>query len=312
MKLFKFNNLLLSLVLLYSFTIQATEYTLPANNSRLLGTPIKHIVEKGDYFQKIAEKYNVGLLALIEANPDIDPFLPEKGTSLVIPAQLLLPYIKREGIVVNLPELRLYYFSPDTNTVHVFPVGIGQQGLETPRTFSYISEKRKNPTWTPSKEMQQRYLTKQGKKLPDKIPPGPNNPFGKYALRLGMSEYFIHGSNQRFGIGMRSSSGCIRMYDNDIKWLYDNVLLKTPVRIIDQPIKMSAETPTLKLIEIHQPLSDQHGNVQPVIITDAVKRFIGSSDQDWDFLQPYFAEPKGLIVSLKRNTPEFKKKHQSN
>jgi len=135
---------------------------------------------------------------------------------------------------VNLPELRLYYFSPTENKVHVFPVGIGRQGLETPRTSTYVGEKRENPTWTPTQAMRERHRAEFGKELPAVVQAGPDNPFGKYALRLGTSEYLIHGSNKRFGIGMRASSGCIRMYDNDIKWLFDHVALNTKVRIIDQ------------------------------------------------------------------------------
>ncbi len=275
----------------------ATQYALPADNSRLIGAVQKHIAVKGDYFQKIAEQYNVGFLALMSANPDMDPFLPELDSEIVIPNAMLLPYIKREGIVINLPELRLYYFLPEENKVHVFPVGIGKQGLATPKATSYISSKRKDPVWRPTQAMRARYFAEHGKAMVAEVAAGPNNPFGKYALRLGMSEYLIHGTNKRLGIGMRASSGCIRMFDDDIKWMYDNVPLNTKVRIIEQPIKMSYEAGDRQLIEVHLPLSVD-AVPQKIQITQAVKRFIGSNQAFWQQLVPVFAKPNGLVVEL--------------
>ena len=279
--------------------VKATEYQLPSKDKRMIGKIQRHVVKQGDYFQEIAERYNVGFLALLAANPEVDPFLPKQGTHLLIPSQMLLPFIKRQGIVINLPELRLYYFVPEENKVMVFPVGIGREGLATPTTTSYISEKRENPVWRPTEENRARYFAKHRKKMAKEVPAGPDNPFGKYALRLGLSEYLIHGSNQRFGIGMRASAGCIRMYDNDIKWLFDHVPEQTPVYIIDQPVKMSNEQPGLKLIEIHQPLS-QKGSESPVIsVPDSVKDFIGGKDKNWQILQAHFNSPQGVVIALK-------------
>jgi len=285
-------------LLLCCFFINAAEYQLPGENSRLIGKLQRHLVEKGDYFQEIAEQYNVGFLALLAANPGVDPFLPAVGAKVLIPSQMLLPYIKREGIVVNLPELRLYYFLPDEDKVMVFPVGIGREGLETPRTTSYIGKKRENPVWRPTEETRARYYAEHGKEMAREVAAGPDNPFGKYALRLGFSEYLIHGTNQRFGIGMRASSGCIRMYDDDIKWLFDNVPEKTPVHIIDQEVKMSYEANNLRLIEIHQGLTEQGVAQKKTVIPDAVKSFVGS-EKNWPLLMPYFEQPKGVVVAIK-------------
>jgi len=286
-------------VLFISFLPHATEYELPAKGFRLIGVDQNHKVKKGDCFQKIAEQYNVGFLALMAANPDIDPFLPELGSDVVIPSAMLLPYIKHEGIVINLPELRLYYFSPEDNKVHVFPVGIGREGLATPKITSYISSKRKDPTWRPTDATRQRHFEEHGKELPKEIAAGPNNPFGKYALRLGTSEYLIHGTNQRFGIGMRASSGCIRLFDDDIKWLFENIPLNTKVRIIEQPIKMSYEIDGRRLIEIHSPLTVE--NVAPKnIITSAIRIFVGKSDNLWQKLTPMFDTPQGVIIELEQ------------
>lgn len=273
-------------------------YELPPLGKRLIGLPIAHKVEQGDYFQAIAEKYNVGFLALMAANPTIDPFLPETGTELTIPSQLLLPYVQRQGIVINLPELRLYYFLPEQNIVHVFPVGIGQQGLETPRTTSVVGEKRKNPVWRPTLAMKERYFLEHQVALADEVPAGPNNPFGQYALRIGTSEYLIHGSNQRFGIGMRASSGCIRLYDDDIQWLYEHVPIGTLIKIIDQPIKMSYEAPDLKLLEIHQPLTVEGVANHDILADTQLNQFIAEFEEIADTLQQEMKRPSGLVLQL--------------
>ena len=291
---------LCSLTVLVTKIAYGARYNLPEGNSRLIGKVQQHNVVKGDYFQLIAEQYNVGFLALMAANPGIDPFLPQPEQQITIPSAMLIPPVKRQGIVINLPELRLYYFSPDADIVHVFPVGIGRQGLSTPVATSYISEKRADPVWRPTKEMHARYYAEHGKKLAEVVPPGPDNPFGKFALRLGTSEYLIHGSNKRFGIGMRASSGCIRMYDNDIKWLFENVPLNTKVRIVNQPVKVSNESGQKKLIEIHQPLTELEGQNKTIKLTDAIQPFIGSERRYWQQLLPHIEQPKGLVIELEK------------
>ncbi len=288
----------LFILLIFIKPLMATVYDMGSVKNRLIGMPTVHKVVKGDYFQQLAEQYDVGFLALLAANPQHDPFLLKIGTEVVIPNQMLLPYITRQGIVINLPELRLYYFSPEENKVHVFPVGIGREGLSTPLTSTVIGEKRKDPIWRPTKEMQERHFAKHGKYLAKEISAGPNNPFGKYALRLGSSEYLIHGSNQRFGIGMRASSGCIRMYDDDIKWLFDNVPINTKVRVVNQPVKMSYENGDKQLIEIHQPLTDLEATKGNVILTKAMQRFVGTKREYWQQLLPIIENPHGLVVEL--------------
>ncbi|REL27960.1 peptidoglycan-binding protein [Thalassotalea euphylliae] len=313
--------------------VVAKSYSLPPSNQRLIGEPTQHQVVSGDYFQRLAEQYNVGFLALIAANPGVDPFLTYQKPSgnevyaslkvqakeldkavnsevdgniktehsrIHIPTQLLLPFVERKGVVINLPELRLYYFQPEQNKVHVFPVGIGRKGLAMLNLTSYIGEKRKAPIWRPSEEMKARYLAEKGAVLADEIPPGPTNPFGKYALRLATSEYLIHGTNQRFGIGTRAGYGCIRMYDDDIKWLYDNVALNTPVKIIDQPVKMSYEKPGLKLFEVHQPLTSSNSTKQLESGWQTLTKFIGAGQAD-RYRSDYDAAT-GLVVRVEKVT----------
>lgn len=293
----KFFSILLFWLICSSFSWSAV-YNLPESNSRLLGEQQRYRVVEGDFFQRIAEYHDVGLLALIAANQGIDPFLPAVDSTLIIPKQMLLPYAERKGIVINLAELRLYYFPPNESIVYVFPVGIGRQGLSTPSVISFIGDKRKDPIWRPTQAMRERYLAEHGKAMAEFVPAGPDNPFGKYALRLGTSEYLIHGSNKRFGIGMRASSGCIRLYDGDIEWLFNNVAVGTQVRIVEQAVKMSYEPNGSKLIEIHQPLSEQGNLATMGAINPAVAKFLGNNQQARRQYQKLIAKPSGLVTVL--------------
>lgn len=210
----------------------------------------------------------MGFLALLALNPGIDPYLPEPGSLVRLPSQLLLPSPPHSGIVINLAELRLYYFPEPAaraggktidaqRAVHVFPIGIGRVGHETPTMSTYISQKREHPTWTPPKSIREEYKKKRGIILPDVVPAGPNNPLGEHALRLGFGngEYLIHGTNKSFGIGLRVSAGCIRLRPDDVAWLFEQVDVHTPVRVINQPVKLNVEPDGRVMVEAHRPLS---------------------------------------------------------
>ena len=239
----------------------ATAYPIPDNGGRLIGSHELYKVRAGDYFHSIARFYNIGLIALMESNPGVDPFLPPIGTKLQIPIRMLLPDVPYRGIVINLPEFRLYYFPKGTNKVHVFPVGIGRADRPTPVMQSRIMSKVKKPSWTPNARIRADHLAKYGKELPLIVPPGEDNPLGDYALQLafGHNNYWIHGTNQNFGIGMRVSAGCVRMNPVDIAWLFEQVTVNEEVRIINQPIKISAEPDGENILEVHSPLSTRKG-----------------------------------------------------
>ncbi|TKB47053.1 L,D-transpeptidase family protein [Thalassotalea mangrovi] len=291
---------LVSLILIVlSSASNAKEYTLTPDNGRLIGSITYHTVEKGDYFQKIAEQYDIGFLALMESNPGVDPTRLKPGMVLTIPSQMILPYAKREGIVVNLSELRLYYFPEESNKVHVFPVGIGKIGDSTPTLISHISEKRHKPDWYPTDDKREEYQQQHGTPMPKVIPAGPENPLGDHALRLGQSVYLIHGTNQRFGIGMRVSSGCIRMYPKDIEWLFNEIDIGTKVTIIDQPIKMTYQEPNTRLIEVHSPLSlENHQQPSLLPFSDGVKNFLGNDPDLLGLLEEYVKSPKGIPMQI--------------
>ncbi|EMX9851113.1 L,D-transpeptidase LdtE [Klebsiella michiganensis] len=248
----------------------AVDYPLPPANSRLIGENQFWTVQEGDRnLQAIARRFDTAAMLILEANDTIAPVQPKPGTQVLIPSQMLLPDVPREGIVVNLAELRLYYFPPGVNQVQVYPLGIGQQGLETPEMTTRIGQKIPNPTWTPTAGIRARSLEK-GIKLPPVLPAGPNNPLGRYALRLayGNGEYLIHGTSAPDSVGLRVSSGCMRMNAADIQSLFNQVKSGTPVRIINQPVKFAVEPDGKRYVEVHRPLTpDEASNAQTMAYT---------------------------------------------
>ena len=242
--------------LLISQSVQAVSYPLPPAGSRLVGS--SQVITVPDHntlpLEAFAAQYGQGLSNMLEANPGVDPFLPKSGTRLVIPQQLILPDTVREGIVVNGAEMRLYYYPPGSNTVEVLPIGIGQAGRETPRNWvTAVERKQVGPTWSPTPNTRRAYAA-EGKTLPAFVPAGPDNPMGLYAIYIGRL-YAIHGTNSNFGIGLRVSQGCIRLRNNDIKYLFDNVPVGTRVQLIDRPVKVTTEPDGSRWVEVHEPLS---------------------------------------------------------
>lgn len=234
----------------------AVTYPLPPEGSRLVGAPIAVTVPAGNKepLEHFAAQYGQGFSNMLEANPGVDPFLPKAGTQLVIPQQIILPDTVREGIVMNVAEMRLYYYPKDSNTVEILPIGIGQAGRETPRNWvTRVERKQDAPAWTPTPNTRREYA-KEGKTLPAFVAPGPDNPMGLYAIYIGKL-YAIHGTNANFGIGLRVSQGCIRLRNDDIKFLFDNVPVGTRVQLIDQPVKATTEPDGKRWLEVHEPLS---------------------------------------------------------
>lgn len=263
----------------------AVDYPLPPANSRLIGQNQWWTVQEGDRnLQAIARHFDTTAMLILEANDTLAPVEPKPGTQVLIPSQMLLPDVPREGIVVNLAELRLYYFPPGQNQVQVYPLGIGQQGLETPEMTTRVGQKIPNPTWTPTAGIRARSLEK-GIKLPPVVPAGPNNPLGRYALRLayGNGEYLIHGTSAPDSVGLRVSSGCMRMNAADIQALFSQVKTGTPVRVINQPVKFAIEPDGKRYVEVHRPLTqDEAGNTRtiPHTLPAAFHQFAGDKTVD--------------------------------
>ncbi|MDM3074019.1 L,D-transpeptidase family protein [Citrobacter sp. Cf145] len=287
---------------------QANTWPLPPPGSRLVGQNTVHVVEdNGGSLEAIAKKYNVGFLALLQANPGVDPYVPRPGSVLTIPLQTLLPDAPREGIVINLAELRLYYYQPGTNSVTVYPIGIGQLGGDTltPTMVTTISDKRANPTWTPTANIRARYKAN-GIDLPAVVPAGPDNPMGHHAIRLAAygGVYLLHGTNADFGIGMRVSSGCIRLRDGDIETLFRQVTPGTKVNIINTPIKASVEPNGVRLVEVHQPLSEKINDdpqLLPIMLNASMQTFKNAARTDTAVMDHAMEIRSGMPVDVTRH-----------
>lgn len=192
-----------------------------------------YIVGEEDTFVDIARHFGLGYVELRAANPDVDPWAPMPGEVLVIPTFKLLPRARQDGIVVNLGEMRLYYFRGAGTAPLSYALGIGREGLETPVGETHISRKQALPSWYPTKRMRE-----EKKWLPAVVGPGNQNPLGTHAMYLGFPEVLIHGSNKPWGIGRRVSSGCMRMYPEDITTMFSITPVGTRVTVVNQPIKL--------------------------------------------------------------------------
>ncbi|HHP1265567.1 L,D-transpeptidase family protein [Enterobacter roggenkampii] len=296
---------LITLLLLSSLgalhSARAMDYPLPPAGSRLIGQNQTYTIQEGDNkLQTIARRFNTAAQVLLETNNTIAPVNPAPGTVITIPSQMLLPDTPREGIVVNLAELRLYYFPPGQNIVQVYPLGIGQLGLETPVTTTRVSQKIPNPTWTPTPGIRARSL-EQGIKLPPVVPAGPNNPLGRFALRLGVGngEYLIHGTSAPDSVGLRVSSGCMRMNAPDIKALFEQVRVGTRVQIINEPVKFSVEPDGKRYIEVHRPLAQVEGEnpqVSPITHSADFAAFVSQAGSDKALIDKALSRRAGIPV----------------
>ena len=181
----------------------------------------------------LARNNELGFVELRAANPTLDPWIPGAGARIVLPKQHLIPDAPRKGIVINLSEMRIYYFKDAGQAPLTYPISIGREGLLTPTGKTSVVRKKDGPTWRPTARMR-----KEDPELPVSVPPGPDNPLGTHALYLGWPQYMIHGTNKPYGIGRRVSSGCIRMYPEHIKKLFPKVPVGTSVTVVDQPVKV--------------------------------------------------------------------------
>ena len=227
----------------------------------IVGNTIIHTIQAGDNFIQLAQRFRVGFVELVDANPDVDPWIPEQGTQIIVPVQYVLPNVEQKGVVINLAELRLYHFHDGTDSdglrsVSTYPISIGKDDeWKTPLTVTRITAKNKNPNWYPPESIRKEH-EENNDPLPKIVPPGPDNPLGDYALRLALPGYLIHGTNVPQGIGMRVTHGCIRLHPNGIEQLFNHIAINTPVIIINQPYKIGWQNDKL-YVETHSDIEEQ-------------------------------------------------------
>jgi L,D-transpeptidase ErfK/SrfK len=245
----------------------ADEWILPPADVDLIGE-IRYIEARyEDTLLDIARRYDLGRDEIVNANPGVDTWLPGEGTRIMLPTRYILPHAPRKGLVLNLPEMRLYYYPParrgEVRRMVTHPISIGRVDWKTPLGKTHISAKQRDPSWRPPKSILKEAAA-EGRELPEVIPAGPDNPLGRFALRLAIPGYLIHSTNKPYGLGMRVSHGCIRMYPEDIEKLFSRVRVNNPVHIVNQPVKLGWLADTL-FVEVHPPLEEDEEHLRDLL-----------------------------------------------
>ncbi len=285
---------------LCSTGILATTYPMPHKGSDIVGQILTVEAESGDTLLKIANDYNIGWHEIMEANPDANPQYLHSGQRIVVPTAYILPPF-RSGIVINLAELRLYYFTRDKKYVYTYPVGLGRKEWRTPIVDSTIVNKKEHPTWFVPESIREFVYAQTGKELPDYIGPGPENPLGDYAIYMAKAGYLIHGTNQPWSVGKLVSSGCIRLQAEDIEELFHAVSIGEKVRIVHYPYKLGWNDSQLYL-EAHVPvnISDPISHLNMVSADDAVRDAVKGHNfkVDWDKVDQTINHQLGVPVAI--------------
>ncbi|MDH3987020.1 MAG: L,D-transpeptidase family protein [Gammaproteobacteria bacterium] len=227
----------------------------------------------------IAREYDIGQNEILHANPGVDRWLPADNSPVILPNRFILPATKRTGLVINLPEMRMYYYPKakpgEPPVVITHPVSVGRMDWETPLGNTKIVAKKQDPDWRPPQSLKDEAIAEGDEPLPDVVKAGPDNPLGRYAIRLGIPGYLIHSTNKPYGVGMRVTHGCLRMYPEDIEKLFDEVSVGTRVQLINQPIKIGWLAGSL-FLELHPPLEEDREKYQDYMqnVLDAIADFL--------------------------------------
>ncbi len=273
-----------------------------------MGKMTTYTVQEEDTFLDIARHFGLGYVELRAANPGVDPWAPTPGEELVIPTFNLLPRAPQNGIVVNLGDMRMYYFRDRAQEPLTYALGIGREGLDTPLGETTIVRKADGPSWFPTDRMR-----KEKPFLPASVPPGPSNPLGTHAMYLGWPTFLIHGSNKPWGIGRRVSSGCMRMYPEDIVSLFGMTPIGTKVTVVDQPVLVGWLEDGLYLeanpSKIQSNEIEIEGRHTPKPVTDELRELIkaeageeAAKRIDWDTVEQAVRDRRGYPVLIAKKT----------
>src|SRR6185437_12022085 len=300
--------------LLGTAPVWATVYELPVDGSSVIGTD-EHVKSTyQDTLLDIARRYSLGYEEIIRANPGTDLWIPGEGKDILLPGQRILPPGPREGIVVNIPEHRLYYYpKPKKNekpVVITFPVSIGKMDWHTPLGQTHVIQKIKHPAWYPPESVRKEHEAN-GDPLPKFVPAGPDNPLGDYAMRLAVGDgaYMIHGTNNPMAVGMAVTHGCIRMYPEDVASLFPLIPVGTKVYLINEPVKTAFVDGKL-LLQVHPPVDAQGQSTDPdmQLFSEQLDKALGSTTAaiHWDFARQALQAASGMpvVVGLEADNPD--------
>jgi L,D-transpeptidase ErfK/SrfK len=287
----------------------ASVYPLPADGSAVVGTDGAVTTVYADTLPDIAHRYSLGYYEIIRANPGVDVWLPGAGKTVVLPGRRILPAAPRDGLVINLPEHRLYYFPKPRSryeqpVVITYPISVGKMDWRTPLGETRVIAKIRHPAWYPPESIRKEHAAN-GDPLPKVVPPGPDNPLGDFALRLaaGNGEYMIHGTNNPTAVGMSVTHGCIRMYPEDIAALFPLVAVGTRVWLVNEPVKVAWVDGEL-LLEAHPPVDDEGQTIEPdlELLSKLLDQALGDSTAaiHWDLARKTLQAANGMptVVGL--------------
>jgi L,D-transpeptidase ErfK/SrfK len=299
--------------------VQPVEAPLPQATYRFELEPDQDIVghvqittsAKEDTLTDIARRFNVGYEEIVRANPGVDPWLPGEGKLIVVPTQFVLPTAPREGVIINVAAMRIYYFPArkqgEKPVVLTHPIGIGKVGWKTPEGVTKITRRQKNPVWHVPVSVIKEHK-ENGEDLDAVIGPGPDNPLGRYAFYLAWPSYLIHGTNKPAGVGLRSSHGCIRLYPEDIESFYEMIPVGTQVRVVNQPFLFGWQDGDLYM-QASGPLEeDSHDGKQaqanglPRALQTRIERQLKRHDEtlNVELVTALAQEPRGIPVAVSR------------
>ena len=273
-----------------------------SQSSDIIGKEVTYTVRDKETLIDIARKFDITFADIMSANGRIDPWLPKINRKILIPKRHIMPSVKRDGIIINLGDLRIYFYKNHL-LIGTYPIGIGRSGWETPLGLAEVIEKKTDPFWIPPDSVRE-----EDPSLPKIVAPGEDNPLGTRAIYLSMPSYLIHGTNKPYGVGMKVSHGCIRMYPEDVESLFDLVEVGTKVNIINEPIKVGWHNNNL-YIEVHQlPAyasekntleNKDRRNLYP-LATTMVQKVAGISitEVDWQVVFKSVLEAKGIPTKI--------------
>ena len=296
-------SLLLSV--LFATASEATVYELPTDGSSVVGTDGHMSTVYSDTLLDIARRNSLGYYEIIRANPGVDMWLPGQGTDIMLPGRRILPPGPREGIVVNLPEHRLYYYPKpkkgEKPVVITYPVSIGKMDWTTPIGETRVIQKEKHPFWYPPEGVRKEHLANGDPLPPGPVKPGPDNPLGDFAMRLaaGGGTYLIHGTNNPMAVGMAITHGCVRMYPEDVAALFPQIPVGTKVWLVNEPVKVAFSDGEL-LMEVHPQVDDEGQNTatEPdlTLLSSKLDEALGSTTTaiNWDFAKQALQAANGI------------------
>lgn len=311
--------ILFIVTILPAYFAQAQTWILPPSDIDIFGQIQTVAASREETLLDIARQHDIGQVEILLANPNVDRWLPADGEEVILPSRFIIPQAERKGLVLNLAEMRLYFFpvpeKGEKPVIITHPVGIGRMDWVTPIGVTKIVEKKKDPTWTPPQSVRDEAIAKGNPPLPNVVPAGPDNPLGRFAMRLGITSgsYLMHGTNKPYGVGMRVSHGCIRLYPEDIESLFVKVPVGAQMQLVNQPIKLGW-LGGLLFIELHPPLEEDeekyadytqmvYAEIQDFLMQKASSthvNFVAGLSIDDQALEQAIIERSGIPVLISR------------